>query len=145
MKKRAFTLMEIMIVIFLIGIIGSVISYNMRGSLERGKAFKTEQAIAQVTDILEMEVATGSVSAEDLVSNPESIKNAIKRSGMIKDPGKLLKDGWNQDLDIRMNKTTNNIMVSSQKLSNYYDKLKKLRVNTNPTPQEAELDDTSTN
>ncbi len=51
-KKRTFTLLEIMIVIFLIGLIGGIVSYSMKGSLEEGKAFKTEQAIMRVVDLL---------------------------------------------------------------------------------------------
>ena len=41
-SKKAMTLLEVMIVIFIIGIISSVIGYNMKGSLEKAKAFKTE-------------------------------------------------------------------------------------------------------
>ena len=45
-KKRALTLLEIMIVIVLIGIIGSVIGVNMKGSLDAGKAFKSDTSHA---------------------------------------------------------------------------------------------------
>ena len=38
-KKRAITLLEIMIVILLIGLIGGVVSYNLKGTLDKGKAF----------------------------------------------------------------------------------------------------------
>ena len=43
-KQYALTLIEIMIVIVLIGLIGSVIGANMKGSLDEGKAFKTKYA-----------------------------------------------------------------------------------------------------
>ena len=52
MKKRSVTLLEMMIVITLIGLIASVIGYNMKGSLDRGKAFKTEESQKQIKDIL---------------------------------------------------------------------------------------------
>ncbi len=53
------TLLEIMIVIVLIGLIGSVIGFNMKGSLDEGRAFKTRQAQEQIQDILMLEVARG--------------------------------------------------------------------------------------
>ena len=56
-KKRTLTLMEIMIVIVLIGLIGSVIGINMKGSLDKGRAFKTKEAIRQIDDIFSLEIA----------------------------------------------------------------------------------------
>jgi general secretion pathway protein G len=91
-KKKPITLLEIMIVIFLIGLIGSVIGYNVKGSLEEGKAFRSEQGIAKLKDILQMEIANG-VSPEDIVNNP---KYYLKRTGLVTDANKLLKDGWGQ-------------------------------------------------
>ena len=91
-KKKAITLLEIMIVIFLIGLIGSVIGYNVKGSLEEGKAFRSEQGIAKLRDILQMEIA-GGVSSEEIVSNPLFY---LKRTGLVADANKLLKDGWGQ-------------------------------------------------
>ncbi len=100
-KKRAFTLMEIIIVIFLIGIITGVISYNMRGSLDGGRAFKTEHAISQLTDILEMEIAKGDFPPETIVENPLQF---LRRSGLVKNPTQLIRDGWNNPLEITINK-----------------------------------------
>jgi len=91
-KKNPITLLEIMIVIFLIGLIGSVIGYNVKGSLEEGKAFRSEQGIAKLKDILQMEIASG-ISSEDIVNNP---KYYLKRTGLVTDAAKLLKDGWGQ-------------------------------------------------
>ena len=73
-KKNFLTLLEIMIVIALITIIGGVLGYNMKGSLEKGKAFKTEQAIKQIDDILSVQY-TIEGSWEDPLITPV-IKNA---------------------------------------------------------------------
>ena len=54
-KKYTMTLLEIMIVIFIIGIIGSVIGYNMRGSLDNGKAFKTKEGSRKLYEIIQLE------------------------------------------------------------------------------------------
>lgn len=95
-KKKALTLLEIMIVIFLIGIIGSVIGYNMKGSLDKGRVFKTERAIEQLTDILSLELAKG--TSVDRIQ--QKTKDVLKESGLVKNPEKLLQDGWGNEFKI---------------------------------------------
>ena len=53
MKKRtyALTLLEIMVVISLITIILGVLGYNMKNVLNKGKKFRTEQAIERIKSI----------------------------------------------------------------------------------------------
>ncbi|NGX47070.1 MAG: Type II secretion system protein G [Chlamydiae bacterium] len=109
-KKRAFTLLEIMIVIFLIGLIGSVIGYNMKGSLDEGKAFKTKHAKIKIKDILELEMARG-VNPEDIVDHPEKF---LKASGVVTNPGKMLLDGWGQKFEISL-KDDGTLRVFSKK------------------------------
>lgn len=90
MKKRAFTLVELMVVIVIIGLIGSVVAYNVRGSLEKGKRFKTEQAVRMIRDVVDMELASGK-SLADFKRAPIKF---LKDSGVVKDAAALLKDGW---------------------------------------------------
>lgn len=99
MKRRYFTLIEMMIVIALIGLIGSVVAYNLKGSLDQGKVFKTEQAISQLSDILWLEISKGA-SFDDLSGQWTSY---VKASPLVKDPNKLLVDGWNQPFTIEVN------------------------------------------
>lgn len=113
--KRAFTLMEIIIVIFLIGIISGVISYNMRGSIENGRAFRTEQAMTQIKDILEMEIAKAEFAPETIVQNPVQF---LTRSGFVKDPKKFAKDGWNQNFEITAS-PAGRVTIVSRKLQAY--------------------------
>jgi general secretion pathway protein G len=117
-KKRALTLLEIMIVIFLIGLIGSVIGYNMKGSLEEGKAFKTKQAQAQIHDILELAMAKG-IPADEIADNAEAL---LKDSGLVKDPKKMLQDGWNQPFSIKVRGSDGKITIASKKLDEYNEK-----------------------
>lgn len=112
-KKRAFTLMEIMLVIFLIGIIGSIVGYNMKGSLDEGKAFKTEQAIVKVQDLLELELARGA-SAQNIENNPEGVLDA---TNVVKKPKAYLKDGWGEPLKIKVR--GNDVHVESKKLKEF--------------------------
>jgi hypothetical protein len=124
-KKYAITLLEIMIVIFLIGLIGSVVGYNVKGSMEEGKAFRSEQGAAQIEDILSLETSDGT-SAELIAEDPESF---LRRSGLCKDPVKMLKDGWGQPYEITALHGT--IRVHSKKLERYKEKKQKAAPTSN--------------
>jgi type II secretory pathway pseudopilin PulG len=113
-KKHPLTLLEIMIVVFLIGLIGSVIGVNMKGSLDEGRAFKSEQGANQIRDILLLEIAKGK-SADYVVKNCAAL---LENSGMIKSVEKALKDGWGQPYHISANGNSD-ITVSSEKLTDY--------------------------
>lgn len=119
-KKRPLTLLEIMIVIFLIGLIGSVVGYSMRGSLEEGKAFRTEQAIKKVEDILLLEIAKGE-DIEKVVANPARY---LEKSGITKDTAQLLKDGWGQPFQISQSK--GDLKIYSKKWDQHKKAKKKL-------------------
>jgi len=92
-KKYAMTLLEIMIVIFIIGIIGSVIGYNMRGSLDKGKAFKTKEGVNKLYEIVQLEEAQGNPlnSEQDLET---AVERLLTNSGLVRRPSDLMKDGW---------------------------------------------------
>lgn len=132
-QKRPFTLMEIMIVIFLIGIIGGAISYNMRGSMEKGRVFKTEQAMRQLIDILELAISDGA-EVTDVIDKPVDY---LKRSGMVKNPDKLLKDGWNKPFKFEQDSDNpGQIRVVSDSYMAYKEKQKALGVSTSNDPNE---------
>lgn len=117
-QKKAFTLLEIMIVILLIGLIGSVIGYNMKGSLDEGRAFKTKQAIVQIKDILELELAKNdSLTISQIVAEPEKY---LALSGLVKNPDKMLMDGWGAKLVISADNDT--IKITSTNLETYNTK-----------------------
>ena len=111
-KRNAMTLLEIMIVIFLIGLIGSVIGYNMKGSLDKGKVFKSEKGAEQIRDVLQLEIAQG-ISPQDAVKDHEAI---LRNSGLFKDVDKILKDGWNEPYEIGLD-DQGELYVRSAKLA----------------------------
>jgi type II secretory pathway pseudopilin PulG len=111
--KRSVTLIEIMIVLVLIGIIGGALAYNMRGGLERGKKFQTEQNIARVYDILMMEYSKGAQELSKIAANYEEI---VQKSEFAKNPDKLLKDGWGKALKIKYDKVKDELQVTSDNL-----------------------------
>jgi len=122
MKKRKrypVTLIEIMIVIVLISLIGGALAFNMRGSLDQGRAFKTEQNISRVYDTLMMEYAKGDADLKTIVNNKEKI---LERSSLFKEGEKLLKDGWGQDLSFQVEVRADDINITSKKLKNWKDK-----------------------
>lgn len=112
-KKRAVTLIEIMIVILLIGLIGGALAYNMRGSLDQGKAFKTEQNIARAYDILMMKYAEGT----DLDAILEDPKTILNQSPLVKNGDQLLRDGWG--VDMTCTRDGDEIVITSNKLNTW--------------------------
>ncbi|MBS0621276.1 MAG: type II secretion system protein [Verrucomicrobia bacterium] len=115
-KKRPLTLLEIMIVIMLIGLIGSVIGVNMKGSLDEGRAFKTERAIEQIKDVLMLEVARGT-PAHEVIEKKEAY---LANSGLVKNPKKFLNDGWDEPFQVYLSETSpDKILVKSERLKAY--------------------------
>lgn len=112
-KKHSFTLLEIMIVIFLIGIIGSIIGYSMTGTLDRGRAFKTEQGQQRLQDLLELQLANGT-EQDQIINNTVTV---IKELGMVKNPNDLIKDGWKNPYKIEV--IDGEVKVTSEKLRQY--------------------------
>lgn len=120
-KKQAMTLLEVMIVIFIIGIISSVIGYNMKGSLNKAKAFKTTEGIKKVLEIFELEMAQGSASIHDVVSSPEAV---LDGSGLVTSGKEMLKDGWGQPYEIKLS-SSGKILLKSKAYEAFLKKQKK--------------------
>ncbi len=114
-KKRAVTLIEIMIVILLIGMIGGALAFNMRGSVDKGRIFKTEQNISRVYDALMFEYAKGERTLKQVVDDRE---NVMKECPFVKDGAKLLKDAWGNSLNVRVDEAADDLIVSSVKFEN---------------------------
>ncbi|MBS0624722.1 MAG: type II secretion system protein [Verrucomicrobia bacterium] len=113
-RKRALTLLEIMIVIALITLISGVISYNMRGTLDKGRAFKTERAIDQLRDMLQLCQAENIKVSDDKAT----LKAALNKLGLAKDVDKLLTDGWGQPLVVQIS-DQGDIAITSAKLDEF--------------------------
>jgi prepilin-type N-terminal cleavage/methylation domain-containing protein len=108
-KKRAITLIEMMVVILIIGLISGVLAYNFKGSLDEGKRFKTEQGIEQVKNILMLEVAQG----QDIEYVKDNWSEIIDISPLAGKPSELKKDGWNELYQVEID--NNDIVVTSKK------------------------------
>ncbi|WP_139415037.1 type II secretion system protein [Chlamydia abortus] len=111
-RKQSITLIEIMVVITLIGIVGGALAFNMRGSIQKGKAFQSEQNCAKVYDILMMEYATGGASLKEIVDRKESV---LEGAAWCKEGKKLLKDAWGEDIVVKVNDQGDDLVVFSQR------------------------------
>lgn len=127
--KRPITLLEIMIVVLLIGIIGSVLGYNMKGSLNEGKAFKSREGIKQVRDILLMEITKDNYANLDPLEIKEYVENhtedLLKDSNLVNNPKKLILDGWGKKYNISYDLDSEDITVESEALRKYDEKKSK--------------------
>lgn len=95
MKKRALTILELLLVVSLIGLITGVLAYNMRGTLDRGRAFRTERAIERLRDLLLLALAEDNKTAEELAKDPASVVKPFTKN--TKD---LTHDGWKQEMKV---------------------------------------------
>jgi general secretion pathway protein G len=96
-KKKSLTLIEIMVVIALIGIIGSVLGVNMKKSMDKAKVFKAKAQIQKIEDALNMFYAENSQSPQEVLDNASDI---LKESGLFKDEKDLMKDPYGKPIQI---------------------------------------------
>lgn len=113
-EKRNITLIEIMIVMFLIALITGVIAYNYTGTLEEGKAFKTKTGMERLETILSLEAADNPDLLDDIEGN---WKEAVRRSPLVKSAKDLSTDGWGGEYEV----TTEDgqIMIRSERFEEY--------------------------
>ena len=91
LKKRFITLVEMMIVMFLIAMITGAIAYNYTGSLEEGKAFKTKTSMGKIQDVLAIYYGS---HPDEMNSVGSDWENILGRSQLVKNATELKKDGW---------------------------------------------------
>lgn len=115
MQRRFVTLIEMMIVMFLIALITGVVAYNYRGSLDEGKAFKTRAAIEKIETILNLAAAKDPNLSNDIVGQWQKV---VETSPLVHDPKALLKDGWGGDFQVGFD-DQGTIHVTSQKFEDY--------------------------
>lgn len=114
-KRRFLTLIEIVIVMFLIAMITGVIAYNSIGTLEKGKAFKTEMGIERLTTILNLAAAEDPSVADNIEGKWEMI---VRQSPLVNKPSELIEDGWGEKYRVSLDEN-GNIQVSSRKYEEY--------------------------
>lgn len=123
MKKtrRFITLVEMMIVMFLIAMITGVIAYNYTGSLEEGKAFKTKTGMDKIHTILDLHLAA---NPEDRDHIDSAWREIISRSKLVKNAGELANDGWGFPYEVSKDEN-DEITITSRKYEAYKAKSQK--------------------
>jgi general secretion pathway protein G len=115
LKRRLITLVEMMIVMFLIAMITGVIAYNYTGSLEEGKAFKTKAGIDKIQTILDLHLATHPEERDSIDTNWRGI---VGNSQLVKNANELIKDGWGIEYTVSKDQN-NDIEIKSEKYLQY--------------------------
>jgi type II secretory pathway pseudopilin PulG len=114
--RRCITLVEMMIVMFLIAMIIGVVAYNYQGSLDEGKAFKTKTSMEKLQTILLIRLA------EDSTINIDSYwKDIVKQSPLVQNANTLMKDGWGQEFVVR-GTPEGGVSITSEKFEQYKKK-----------------------
>lgn len=108
-KRRFVTLIEMMIVMFIISMIIGILGYNYRGFLEKGKAFKTKAGLEKLEDWLSLYVAENPSKLSDIENE---WKDVVKESPIVKNPNDLLYDGWGEPYEVTVE--DGEIVVKSQ-------------------------------
>lgn len=118
-QRRFITLVEMMIVMFLIAMITGVIAYNYTGSLEEGKAFKTKAGMEKIKTILALDAA-----GSDIDNIKESWQTIVRNSPLVQNANELINDGWGVPYTVRTDESNNGkeIVVFSQKYEDYLKK-----------------------
>jgi general secretion pathway protein G len=115
LKKRFITLVEMMIVMFLIAMITGVIAYNYTGSLDEGKAFKTKAGIDKIRTVLDLHLAMHPEDRDHVSSQWQAI---VGQSQLVKNANELVKDGWGDEYKVSTD-NNNDIEIHSEKYTTY--------------------------
>jgi len=119
-KKRAITLIEMIVVMLLIATITGALAYNYNASLTEGKAFKTKEGIARIKTILSIAMVENSEqSPQEIVDNWETF---VKNSPMAGKAQDLLKDGWGHSYTVSLSSNGEEIDVHSDSYEAYKNK-----------------------
>lgn len=130
-KKRYITLIEIMIVMFLIALITGAVAFNLRGSLDEGKAFTTKTSIEKIENILNLRLSEDPNLAGSISHDWQDI---IRNSPMVGNPNALLRDGWGQPFNVSAD-DRGVIRVQSQRYNEYVSTHQTLFGNPNQRSQ----------
>lgn len=116
-KKRFITLVEMMIVMFLIAMITGVIAYNYTGSLEEGKAFKTKTGMDKIRTVIDLYLATHPEDADHIETGWQGI---VASSPLVKNAGDLTRDGWGGEYTVTRGQD-GDIEIKSEKYTKYQE------------------------
>lgn len=113
--RRKITLIEMMIVMFLIAMIIGVVAYNYQGTLDEGKAFKTKTAKEKLSTVLTIIISNDPDKQDNL---DQQWKDYINRSPLIQNANDIIKDGWGNEFRVTLD-NDGQVNVESDKYNEY--------------------------
>lgn len=113
-KRQFLTLIEMMIVMFIIALITGGLAYRYVGSLDESRAFKTKVAIDRVSGILNLKAADDPSFLDRARGEWQEVINS---SPLVANPKDLVRDGWGQTFQVDVE--NDNIVVGSRKYDEY--------------------------
>ena len=125
--KRSITLVELLVVMALIAIISGALAYNYRDSLDKGKAFKTEQLINRIRTVLTIEIAKDPGKAKDIVTTWQKV---IAGSSLIHaetNASGHVVDAWGKKITCALTNTDDEISITSEGLTKYNESIEKAK------------------
>lgn len=118
-KRRHVTLIEMMIVMFLIAMIIGVVAYNYQGSLEEGKAFKTKTNKQKIENALTLILSDYPEYKDDIETK---WKDLLTLSPLLQNTKDMENDGWGKEFEVKIE--NDRVEVKSSKLQEYHNKAK---------------------
>lgn len=118
--RRNITLIEVMIVMFLIALIIGAVAYNYQGATEKGRAFKTETGMKRLEEILTIALLDTPKAEDDLESNWEQL---VRQSPLVSNPNAAIYDGWGNKYDVTID-NNGQVKVTSQAYDEYLRRTK---------------------
>lgn len=112
-KKRFLTLIEMMIVMFIIAMITGGLAYRYVGSLDESRAFKTKVSMERLSGILNLKVADD----PEFLSGSGDWEAVVRDSPLVNNANDIVKDGWGNKFTVEV--VDGNIAVSSKKYNDY--------------------------
>jgi hypothetical protein len=71
----------------------------LKGSLDKGRQFKTDQAAEQIANILSLEAATTGVPLSEVAKDWQRV---VEQSPIVAKPKDLIKDGWGTEFTVQV-------------------------------------------
>lgn len=113
--KNPLTMIEMLIVITLIGIIGSVLALNLSSGLKKGKEFKTTQGKAKLKNILNYEVISGNSDPQDVVDNWVEVVTDSDLREKDQSIDEIINDGYGKRYTVIYDEENDEIKILSSK------------------------------
>ncbi len=112
-QRHALTLIEMMLVIVLVGVVGSALALNLRGALDKGRSFKTQETKKKIETVLNIAQLD-----QDVESLKSSWETEVIESPLVKisHKDKTILDAWGNKFDVDYDPNEQQFFASSLRI-----------------------------